>query len=50
MFFASRLSLVTGGTGFIGTHLAKALLEQGGRVRLAVHRRATRASRPFTLT
>src|SRR5215470_655711 len=40
MFFASRLSLVTGGSGFIGTHLAKALLEQGGRVRLAVHRRA----------
>jgi GDP-L-fucose synthase len=40
MFFASRLSLVTGGAGFIGTHLAKALLEQGGRVRLALHRRA----------
>ena len=38
MFFASRLSLVTGGAGFIGTHLAKALLEQGGRVRLALHR------------
>ena len=40
MFFASRLSLVTGGSGFIGTHLAKALLDQGGRVRLAVHQRA----------
>jgi GDP-L-fucose synthase len=46
MFFASRLSLVTGGAGFIGTHLAKALLEQGGRVRLALHRRAPIVSDP----
>jgi len=40
MFFQSRLSLVTGGTGFIGTHLAQALLNAGGRVRLAIHERA----------
>ena len=40
MFFQSRLSLVTGGTGFIGTHIAKALLAQGSRVRIAVHERA----------
>lgn len=40
MFFQSRLSLVTGGTGFIGTHIANALLAQGGRVRLTVHDRA----------
>ena len=46
MFFASRLSLVTGGAGFIGTHLAKALLEHGGRVRLALHRRAPIVSDP----
>ncbi len=40
MFFERRLSLVTGGTGFVGTHIAKALLDQGGRVRIAVHDRA----------
>jgi len=40
MFFQDRLSLVTGGAGFIGTHLAQALLKAGGRVRLAVHQRA----------
>jgi GDP-L-fucose synthase len=46
MFFQSRLSLVTGGAGFIGTHLATALLNEGGRVRLAVHRRTPLISDP----
>ncbi len=31
---ASRLVLITGGAGFIGSHLAKSLLEHGWRVRL----------------
>jgi GDP-L-fucose synthase len=46
MFFERRLSLVTGGTGFIGTHIAKALLEQGGRVRIVAHRRPPIVSDP----
>src|SRR6202166_2070275 len=46
MFFETRLSLVIGGAGFIGTHIAKALLDRGGRVRLTGHRRAPILSDP----
>jgi len=31
-----RLSLLTGGTGFVGAHLSRALVERGGRVRCLV--------------
>ena len=35
---ASRLAVLTGGTGFVGSHLAEALLESGYRVRALVRR------------
>lgn len=50
MFFQPRLSLVTGGAGFIGTHLAQAILKEGGRVRLALHTRAPVISDPSVET
>lgn len=39
MFYKDRLTLVTGGSGFIGTHIVKALLAQGARVRVPIHTR-----------
>ncbi|MEA2939448.1 MAG: GDP-L-fucose synthase [Alphaproteobacteria bacterium] len=46
MFFEDRLSLVTGGSGFVGTHIVKALLGQGARVRIPVHERAPLVTDP----
>lgn len=40
LFYEGKLALVTGGTGFVGTHIVSALLDQGARVRIPVHRRA----------
>ena len=39
MFYRDRGVLVTGGTGFVGTHIVQELLRQGARVRVPVHNR-----------
>jgi len=39
MFYQGKVVLVTGGTGFIGTHFVEELLKRGARVRVPVHKR-----------
>lgn len=39
MFYHNKAVLVTGGTGFIGTHFVQALLDAGARVRVPIHQR-----------
>jgi GDP-L-fucose synthase len=40
MFYQGKKVLVTGGTGFVGTHLVIELLNQGAFVRIPVHHRS----------
>jgi GDP-L-fucose synthase len=40
MFFKGKKVLVTGGTGFVGSHIIEALLRRGARVRVPLHRSA----------
>lgn len=39
MFYQGRLVLVTGGTGFVGTHIVEELLKCGAKVRVPIHKR-----------
>jgi len=39
MFYKDKKILITGGTGFIGTNFVQALLSQGAKIRIPVHKR-----------
>jgi GDP-L-fucose synthase len=39
MFYKDKRVLVTGGTGFVGTHFVEALLQQSALIRVPIHRR-----------
>ena len=39
MFYKDKVVLVTGGSGFIGTHIVQELLERGAKVRVTIHQR-----------
>lgn len=39
MFYTGKKVLVTGGTGFVGTHITQELLKCGAQIRIPVHKR-----------
>ena len=39
MFYKGKVALVTGGTGFVGTHIVQELLRHEARVRVPIHKR-----------
>ncbi len=46
MFYKGKKCLVLGGTGFVGTHFVRQLLDQGANVRIPVHIRPPRIDHP----
>lgn len=50
MFYSNKNVLVTGGTGFVGTHFVLELLKQGASVRIPVHRRVPIVKDPRIVT
>ncbi len=41
-FFRSKKTLVTGGSGFVGSHIVEALLERDASVRITLHKNSSR--------
>ena len=39
MFYDSKHVLVTGGTGFVGTHIVQELLKYKAQIRIPIHKR-----------
>jgi len=39
MFYTGKCVLVTGGTGFVGTHIVEELLKHNARIRIPIHKR-----------
>jgi GDP-L-fucose synthase len=44
MFYSNKKLLVTGGTGFVGTHFVEELLKRSARIRIPVHHRPVKFS------